>query len=88
MTIVAMKKALISNHQSKLNKDSKWYHEDVADFKNNLNKVSDSRVKEMYRNMVAFNSPSFEKWVEQEEGKMLKAGLFDMKNLKPQNCLD
>ena len=88
MTILEMKKALINNHQSKLNKNSKWYQEDVADFKSNINKVSDSRIKEMYRNMVAFNSKSFEKWVAQEEGKMKKAGLFDMKNLKPQNCLD
>jgi len=88
MTTLEMKTALINDCKNRLNKNSKWYSEDVADFKSNLNKVSDSRIKEMYSNIVAFNSKSFEKFVEKEERKLLKAGMYNMNNLKPQNCLD
>ena len=88
MTTLEMKTGLINDCKNRLNKNSKWYNDDVADFKSNLNKCSDSRIKEMYSNSIAFDSKSFEKFVEKEERKLLKAGMYNMSNLKPQNCLD
>lgn len=83
-----MKEALIENFRNSLNKKSKWYDSDLAEFKNNLDKVSESKILEMYNNMIAFNSKSFEKFVEKEEQKLLKGGMYNINNLKPKNCLD
>lgn len=87
-SVLEMKKALINDCKNRLNKNSKWYNDDVVDFKNNLNKCSDSRIKEMYNNSIVFNSKSFEKFIDKEKEKLLKAGMYNMNNLKSQNSLD
>lgn len=83
------KQYLIQNFKARYaNKSSKWFASDVKDFTSNLNKVSASRLDEMYNNAIAFNSPEFEANIAKEEKKMLKAGLFEIGNMKIINALD
>lgn len=88
MKISEMKATLVKNYISGLNKSSKWYEQDIADYKCNIDNISNAKLKEMYDNSIAFNSKSFEKIVAREESKLLKAGMFDINKLKPQNSLD
>lgn len=83
------KNFLIQNFKARYtNKSSKWFVADVKDFTSNLDKVSESRLDEMYHNATAFDSSEFEAKVAKEEKKMAKAGLYEMGNMKPVNALD
>lgn len=70
------------------NKNSKWFTSDVKDYIGYINSVSASKLDLLYSNAIAFNSPEFERNIEKEEKKMLKAGLYEMGNMKPVNALD
>ena len=78
MDIRRMKKMLIDSYQCKLNVKSKWYNNDLNDYKDNLDMCSDNRIIEMYNNTLALNSESVENLVTKEVNKMVDAGMFNL----------
>jgi hypothetical protein len=83
-----MKKELLENYKKTLSKSSKWYNQDIEDFKQNLDKCSKTKLKEMYNNMIAFNSEEFENKIKEEENKLMKAGMYNITKMQPVNMLD
>lgn len=83
-----MIETLVRNFKKSQNPNSKWYASDVKDFTMNVSKLSLKELEYRYNNSVAFNSKSFDKMVEKEETKLLKAGMYNVNKMKPINALD
>ena len=81
---------LVANFKRTLNPSSKWFAQDVADFKANVSRLS---VKELEQKLGRFNAmndekSTFNKAVKKEVRLMDKSGLFNVSNMKPANCMD
>ena len=81
---------LVSNFKKTLNSTSKWFAQDVADFKANVSSLS---VKELEQKLSRFTAmtdekSTFNKVVKKEVSLMNNSGLFNVSNMKAVNCLD
>ena len=79
---------LLAEYRKSLNPSSKWFTQDIQEFKEKVSELRTSEVAERLRNRRAFNSPAFEKLVAKEEAKLNKAGMYDIGNMRPENALD
>ena len=72
------------------NTGSKWYNQDRAEYIRYINSLPDHRVMEIYNNLacLAGRSESFNRLIEKETAKMDRAGMYDIKQMKPINQLD
>ena len=85
-----MIKKMVSIYSQTLNKKSKWYNTDLLDYETGLTKVSDSELNRIYNNVYQLNDETsqFNKQVDKEEIKLLKAGMYNIDKMSPKNCLD
>lgn len=89
-----MKKQLIDqvvkNFKTTLNSSSKWFIEDLSNFKKGVSEKSVKELEQMISNFNAMNdeNSSFNRSIRSEEKRMLKCGMFNVNNMKPFNCLD
>ena len=81
---------LVANFKKTLKPSSKWFAQDVEDFKSNVEKLSVDELQIRWGNMNAMRNEnsSFNKAIRAEEKKMLKSGMFNVGCMKPENCLD
>ncbi len=81
---------LIKEFTKSLNPSSRWYKIDIEDFTANIKAWDNNRCMQSLSNMKAMNNPDskFNRDVDKEIEKMEHAGLFNIGNMKPENCLD
>lgn len=89
-----MKAELISKtvkaYLKRVNKNSKWFAQDLATFKAGIAKETPAQLIQRLSNWCAMDdeNSTFNKAVKAEEKRMDKAGLFNVRNMKPVNALD
>jgi len=85
-----LKAQLLNEFKKSLNADSKWFNEDMENFKSRLNGQSENELKRQLGNLVALNggSAKFNKEVNDHLKELDKAGMFEMGNMSPLNALD
>lgn len=71
-----------------LNPESKFYNQDIIEFKNAISKKSAQDIKDHINRLKSYSSKYFEKKVNKELSKLDKQGMFNIKNFSPDNCLD
>jgi hypothetical protein len=77
VSISQMKKALFDMYAVNLSKSSKWYKEDIANYKTGLNSLTDYQVKERYDRQTALNSKAFGQWCGSYVDKLDRAGMYN-----------
>ena len=72
------------------NPNSKWYNDDVAAFIRVLKTKTTKEKQQQLANMRALAGldPKFNAAVEKEEKRLVRAGMYDLGNMKPENALD
>mgnify|MGYP001768575897 CR=1 FL=1 len=89
-----MKKQLINqvvaSFKKSLNPNSKWYAQDLADFKARVSQLSVKELQEKAERLGAFYNPNslLNRTANAEIKRMSKGGMFNVGNMKPENCLD
>jgi hypothetical protein len=88
---LCMKKDMISQavalYKKTLNPNSKWFSQDVEDFKNQLAKESVSVIKEKISRLSVYDSKAFKKEIDKHISVLGKGGMFDVKNMDGKNAL-
>jgi hypothetical protein len=81
---------LVATFKRTLNPSSKWFNQDVADFKANVSRLSVKELENKLGRFTALNDEksSFNKSVKKEVKLMEREGMFNVSNIKPNNCLD
>lgn len=81
---------LVANFKKTLNPSSKWFAQDVADFKANVSRLSVKELEQKLGRFTALNDEksTFNKTVKAEVKLMDKSGLFNVSSMKLENCLD
>jgi len=81
---------VIELYKSTLNPSSKWYGSDLFNFISIAENKTEAELSQQLANLRAItgNDAKFNKEVEREEKRMLKAGMFDIGNMKHKNALD
>lgn len=90
MTKQQLLKELLEQRKKSLNKNSKWYSQDIADYKENISKLSVKDLESRLEMFNAFSDPKsqFNKMANAEMKLMNKGGMYNIGNMKPTNCLD
>lgn len=90
MNINTLRKEIIGLHTKTLNPKSKWYAQDLADFRAVLSTKTEAEMRQQLANMrgIAGLDKGLNKILEAEEKRMAKAGMYDLGNMKPENALD
>jgi hypothetical protein len=87
-----MKKQLITQavklYKKSLNPKSKWFNQDVTDFKSQLENKSIAELKEQVSRLSVYDSSKFKKDANKEVSKLNKGGMFDISNMSGKNALD
>jgi hypothetical protein len=89
-----MKKQLIAEltnlYKKSLNSSSKFYTQDVADFKKRAETKTEAQLRQQLANMkcIMGMDSKVNKIVNTEVKRMDKAGMFKVGNMKPVNALD
>lgn len=87
-----MKKQLIKTaielFTKTLDKKSKFYQQDITDFKNRIQSASAQQLEQSINNMSYMASKKSDIDFERETRKLDKAGMFNIGNMKPINALD
>ena len=83
-------KQVIALYKSTLNPKSKWYNDDLNSFIAIAETKTEAQLLQQLANLRAItgNDDRFNKVVEKEEKRMLKAGMFDIGNMQHKNALD
>jgi hypothetical protein len=71
-----------------LNKSSKWYAIDLAEFISNVRTETAEKSMRMIGVRNYLNSDKCAQMIEREEAKMERAGMYNINNLTPLNALD
>jgi hypothetical protein len=73
-----------------LNRNSRWFRSDVEDYTKEIKKLSIKQLNENLNRWNALHDPNseFNQFNKRYKNKLLKAGMFNMGNMKPVNCLD
>lgn len=71
-----------------LDKRSKFYSQDLADFKTKINSVSFEQLQSSVNNMSYMASKKSDLDFDRETRKLDKAGMFNIGNMKSINALD
>ena len=81
---------LVANYKKTLNPSSKWFTQDVADFKTNISRLSVKELEQKLGRISQYvNDNSFlSKQVNKEIKNMDKAGMFNINKMKAANCMD
>ena len=81
---------LVANFKKTLNPSSKWFAQDVADFKANVLRLSVKELEQKLGRFAALNDEksTLNKVVRKEVKLMDKSGLFNVSNMKLANCMD
>ena len=81
--------AAIEQYKKTINPASKWYTQDIADFKQRISVLPTKEVERILNNLSSMNNgnSNFNKSVKSEVKALNKAGMFEMKNLSPNKCL-
>lgn len=87
-----MKKQLINESvrlfTNTLDKKSKWYNQDLTDFKQRIQCASIEQIKASINNMSYAQSEKSEIDFNKETRRLEKAGMFNISNMKHINALD
>lgn len=83
-------KKAVELYKLTLNTNSKFYADDVRDFKANISGLSETQINEKISrlNAITSNKSTFNKSVEKEMRKMDNAGMFNVSSMAPKNALD
>ena len=81
-------KQAIELYKKTLNKNSKFYKEDLQNFITNIKTASKTQVNQSLNNMSYMASKQSDIDFEKETNKLDKAGMFNIGNMKPINALD
>ena len=81
-TDVALINDCINLYKKTLNKDSKFYAEDMAYFATEVSKKSGAELLEHKNKLVFLQSKGFEKETEKQVQRMADAGMFDLNRHK------
>ena len=76
ITPKTVEQQLVAIYESSLNKESKWYQEDLANYKSNIARITPEEQQHLLNNIKALNSKVFENFVNREVNKMDKAGMY------------
>jgi hypothetical protein len=81
---------LVANYKKTLNTSSKWFAQDLADFKANVSRLSVKELEVKLGRLTSLNdeNSSFNKKVKKEVSLLNRGGMFDMSKMKAANCLD
>ena len=73
-----------------LNPNSKFYNEDLQNFKRGISAKSEEEIKLHIDRLIQFSNPKsqFNLSADKEVRKMDKGGMYDVNRLKPINALD
>lgn len=85
---IELEKMTIREYKKSLDQDSKFFSQDVKAYRDYIAKMDISDLRQRYANLRYFNSEHFAAEIDRYEKKLLKAGMFDMGKLKPENALD
>jgi len=75
---------------TKANKSQKWFSEEINGFKAHIKAkpIQDLRQSVVNMKCLAGENINFNKEVDRLESELEKAGMYDIRNMKPQNALD
>ena len=81
---------IIRLYTASQNAKSKWFAQDLADFKLAISLRTDKELKQQLANLnaLAGNDSRFNRICDKEEKRMQRAGMYDLGNMKPKNALD
>lgn len=90
MTKKELIKKLVSLYKLRLNPQSKFYTQDIQEYKERLSFDNVTELKRKLSNLESYSNEksSFNKTVKKEISKMDKNGLFDINKIKSKNMLD
>jgi len=86
--LTAIQKERINQFEKTLNKNSKFYNEDLQNFINNVSKENKQKSEKSLSRVGYLNSDIFAKKVKKEINKLDDAGLFNISKMKVNNSLD
>lgn len=72
------------------NKNSKWFAQDLADFKTYIKTRTATDLQQSVTNMkcLAGENTKFNKEVQRIENQLEKGGMYDIRNMQPRNAID
>lgn len=81
---------LIEKYKKSLNQKSKWYSEDVKQYKKAISELSVDELNRKLGNISALvdNDSKFNRAVRKEITKLDNAGMYNISGMKPGNALD
>jgi hypothetical protein len=72
---------IVANYKQTLNQNSKWFSQDVQEFRKNLSVLSVKELIEKLARLSYYNSQTFERQANREINTLDKAGMYNL-NLK------
>ncbi len=90
MTRSALIRVALREFEQTLSIASKWYDEDLANFKKGIALKTDQELETTVSRLRCLNgkNPSFNGMIAKELAFLEQGGMFDLNNAKPENCLD
>jgi len=81
---------VIEAYKETLNPSSKWYEDDVNDFKRKISHKTEAELQQQLANILAISGKNqkFNSIVNKEINRMNKGGMFNVNAMKPINGLD
>ena len=81
-------KQAIELYKKTLDKKSKWYNDDLANFSSHIKTASLDKINQSINNMSYAQSKKADADFNRETRKLEKAGMFNIGNMKVINALD
>lgn len=79
---------MMRNWERSNNPDSRFYNDDRTSYFRYISALDMKTLREKHSNSIALHSERFERMIERETNKMDRAGMFNVRNMKPENALD
>lgn len=86
--LTAIQKERVEQFKKTLNKNSKFYNEDLQNFIDNISKESAKQSKISLSRVGSYSTKQFQSKVNKEIEKMDKSGMFNVKKMHALNSLD
>jgi len=79
---------LVKEYGRGLKKGSRFYAQDLQDFRDSVAKLPENELQTRLRRLQALNSPEFARFVRGEVDKMGNAGMFNPAKMGAKNACD
>lgn len=86
--LTAIQKERVEQYKKTLNKNSKFYNEDLQNFISNITKETASKSKSCLSRVGSYSDKKEQSKIKKEIEKMDKSGMFDIKKMHAANSLD